>query len=532
MLNGYGYATPIFYGQLLMYIPAFIYIMGAPMQICFQIYLGLINMATALVCYFCVDGIVKDKRIAMVGTVLYVLSAYRVTNVYLRSAVGEYTAMLFLPIIIYGFVKIYSKPSDKISWKECLAIIIGLTGVIETHVLTCEMVAIFIIALCVICFKKTFELRRFVALSYTAIVTLLLNAAFLIPFLDSMGMSIQVNLLDKGKIQFGGAYLLQILGLFMNGQGSSVSGMKDEMPLSLGLTLALGVGILIWCAINKYKWNVVNDTILKVGMVSAAFAICCIILSLQIFPWDSLEQISPTISKILCIVQFPWRYLSLATVFAVIATATGLKVAKSHISNQNIVLVEVVLILIALLQVASFYTDFENNASEIQVYGGADVAQDIGAGDYRIGAEETATDDNGLCRKTLTADLENIGIADYAVNSGIVTFTCCNISDEEKLVQIPILNYDNYHAYTEDETELVIENGENNRVGIWIPASYNGTIRVQYVIPQLWKIANVITALTFMGIVITCATFRIRRRNKVEENSGKWYMIAFNSSMK
>jgi hypothetical protein len=532
MLNGYGYASPIFYGQLFLYIPAFIYLMGAPMQVCFQIYIGLINVATALICYLCMDGIIKDKKIAAVGTVLYTLSAYRLVNILLRAAVGEYTAMVFFPLIVYGFIKIYSKPADKISWKECLAIIVGLTGVIESHILTCEMVAIFIIALCLICLKKTFELRRFVALLCTAIATVMLNAAFLIPFLDSMGMQIKINLMGVDQIQNGGGYLLQILGIFMNGYGGNKTGMQGEMPLTLGFSLVLGIGILAWCNMNKFKWNENGNTTLRVGTICSAFAVCCIILSLRIFPWDSIENISPTIAKILCTVQFPWRYLSIATIFTLTATVIGLKVAKNHMQNQSLILVEAVLVLFALLQAADFYYEFANSATEGQIYGGADVVQDIGMGEYKIGNDETETIDDEMYWKSIKTDLDSIEIADYTVNSGIVTFTCRNISNGEEFVQIPILNYDNYHAYTEDGTELVIENGENNRVGIWIPASYNGTIRVQYVIPQLWKVANVITALTFMGIVITCATFRVRRRNKVEENSGKWYMIAFNSSMK
>jgi hypothetical protein len=515
MLNGYGYASPIFYGQLFLYIPAIIYIMGAPMQVCFQIYIGLVNVATTLIGYYCFKGIVKDKKIASIGATLYTLSAYRIVNVYLRVAVGEYTAMVFLPLIIYGFAEIYGKPAEKISWKECLAVIIGFTGVIQSHVLTCEMLAIFIIVICVVGFKKTFELRRFISLGCTALSTVLLNAAFIVPLITSMGMNISVKLMETGAIQYAGTYLIQVLGVFMTYSGVCKAGMQDEMPLALGFSLVVGMGILILCNIKKYEWKVAGDTSLKVGTVCLGFAVCCIILTMKIFPWNSLGQISPIMAKILCTVQYPWRYLSIATIFATVATVVGLKVIKNHISHQSLILIEVVLMVFALIQTGYFYVNFSDSSSELQIYGGADVNPSISEGEYLIGYDTTATDIAKMKWKTIKADLANVGIANYKAESGTVSFICCNISDDEQLVQVPILNYDNYHVYIEDGIELEIVNGENNRLSFWVPAGYVGNIQVRYEIPLLWKIANIITAVVF--IVLVLSSFILGMRSKKRE---------------
>ena len=52
MANGYGYAAPIFYGQIFLYIPAVLYNMAIPLHICYQIYVVCVNIATCLVSYF------------------------------------------------------------------------------------------------------------------------------------------------------------------------------------------------------------------------------------------------------------------------------------------------------------------------------------------------------------------------------------------------------------------------------------------------------------------------------------------------
>lgn len=107
VLNRYGYAAPLFYGQLFLYLPAVLHCMAVPLQVCYQVYVFAVNVTTCLICYNCIKGLFKDKYLALLGSFLYAFSAYRIANIYLRSAVGEYTAMAFLPLILYGFAKMY-----------------------------------------------------------------------------------------------------------------------------------------------------------------------------------------------------------------------------------------------------------------------------------------------------------------------------------------------------------------------------------------------------------------------------------------
>ena len=102
----YGYAT-LFYGDLLLYIPALLRLLGVTINDAYNAYILLVNVLTAVVSFRCFDAMVKDRDIALLMTAAYVTSVYRLMDIYVRAAVGEYSAMIFLPMIAYAMYRLY-----------------------------------------------------------------------------------------------------------------------------------------------------------------------------------------------------------------------------------------------------------------------------------------------------------------------------------------------------------------------------------------------------------------------------------------
>lgn len=498
MLNGYGYTTPLFYSQLFLYVPAILYVLSVPLYMCYKVYAFLINVATCLVCYGSVKGITKNKDIALIGTFLYTASAYRVSNMYVRAAVGEYTAMVFFPLLVYGFVKIYTKEEEKLSWRDGLPVVFGLTGLIQCHILSCELSALFIIILCIILIKKTFKLKRFVVLGKTAILTFVLNLGFLIPFLSSMTMDIRVN--NKiNQMEEHGTYLMQILGAFMTSGGDSRDGMQNEMPLTIGIALAIGMLLFLVCCAKKFEWKIEKGNIdLKIGTMCTGFAAASIVMSLKFIPWDSLNNISKLAAKVLEMVQFPWRYLATATVFSLFATVMALKLLGTYKGKKAAGIAGISMIAVTTIYIGLFYVEFGNSTKTTIVYSVPDKEDYTSSGEYL----PEGTIEGYLNWRNIDTDYSAVGISDYTYKDGITSFNCTNVTDTQQSVIVPLINYDNYHAYdVNSNKELELTIGDNNRLGVILPANYSGSVKIEYVIPTVWKVSYIVSVIVFIGII-------------------------------
>ena len=56
-----------------------------------------------------------NYRIGIVMSLLYTLSGYRLTNAIYRAAVGELTAIAFIPLVFLGLWQLFQE-DDKTKW--------------------------------------------------------------------------------------------------------------------------------------------------------------------------------------------------------------------------------------------------------------------------------------------------------------------------------------------------------------------------------------------------------------------------------
>ena len=223
-LNGYGYASPLCYCELFLLLPALLYNLWLPLRTCYQVYLFAVTLASCLIAYFSFAKITASRRLGLLGALLYTLSAYRLTCVYTRAAVGEFTAMAFFPLVLLGLYGIYT--SDRPRFGDWLPMALGMAAMVQSHLLSCELTALLLILFCLLRLRETLRPARLLAWVKAALLAVGLSAWYLFPFfISTRSIPFLVNRSDLvGKLQKHGLYAVQLFSFFGTAGGSSAEG--------------------------------------------------------------------------------------------------------------------------------------------------------------------------------------------------------------------------------------------------------------------------------------------------------------------
>lgn len=523
MVYDYGYASGVFYGDLLLYYPALLRQFGLTLQTTFQFFLFTTNIATVLIAYYCFKNLFKSNKWGLVASMLYTLSSYRLFNVYTRAAVGELCAMMFLPLIFLGLYRIFTqKKEDKFDWRLIIMPTIGLTGVIQTHTLSCLMVGIVIIITCIILIKKTLQSKIFYSLLLTLGLTLLLNAGFLVPFADYyITEDFLINSSEWGglPVQSLGLYFPQIFSTFQESGGptnSTITGIPNEISPNLGL--ALSVGLLV-CAYYIFTHTKEERKHSSFGLIIFTFicSVLTIYMTSYLFPWNAISNSCGFGASLVSSLQFPWRFLSLSTLFLTVCLCQVLKnMAERQKENSTLPFTPIAIIVLCLCTLISsgwYYYSYLYNGTPYRVYETYELPS------YQIYTCEYLPANTELYNTVYERYHTSTGINIISrVKEGTSMTLQIQNTGADGFLEVPLLNYKGYTAIDcETNSKLAVSNGYNNCVRIEIPSGFDSTIEVGFSEPVYWRIAEIISILTAAFLAINTFIKYKRSRKTTKE---------------
>ena len=504
-LNGYGYASPLCYCELFLLLPALLYNLWLPLRTCYQVYLFAVTLATCLIAYFSFAKITASRRLGLLGALLYTLSAYRLTCVYTRAAVGEFTAMAFFPLVLLGLYGIYT--SDRPRFGDWLPMALGMAAMVQSHLLSCELTALLLILFCLLRLRETLRPARLLAWVKAALLAVGLSAWYLVPFfLSTSSIPFMVNGPLIGKIQFQGLYLIQLFNPFYNGFAGADAGTNPDMMLSLGLPLILGLGLVVFCLLRRRD---VQGQAASILTTAAGFFALTVFLALHIFPWDYVQTtLGRTAGKLAGLFQYPWRFLSLATVLLCLAVVMAVKLLTARDRRLGLT-ATVVLAAAALFMTGAMQAQMLNGQREVSynVFSYENPTSCIGVGEYLI--DGTSSYETIWAQPKPGSDA--LHLVRYEKQRGVACLTVQN-EGAEAAISLPIFNYGNYYAADENGQPFSITSGENERIVLTIPAGYTGTIRVWYHAPDYWRSFEAISAASLLGLIGYAVLARRKRR--------------------
>lgn len=511
--QGYGYASAIFYGETLLYIAALFRLIGFTVVTSYRMFFFVMTVAQVLIAYFCFKKMFEEKYIGLLCTMLYTLSVYRIDKTYCRGAFGEALGVLFLPFLAYGFYRVFSQNiHEKAYRRSWIPLTIGFVGLIQSHLLTCEMVAFFTIILCVIEVKKVFRRETFWVLAKTVIYSCILSAWFLVPFLDYMltGNFVIQNVSAR-TIQDRGLYPTHLFFLFSEmGLSSDFvgNGMNQSDPINLGFGLV--VALTLWLGICFFRQNKgMQNSVHRLGWISAAFAIAAMIMSLEAFPWDSIHGWNSITSTLVSSLQFPNRWLSIATAALVTLAGVIAKWILEQKGGKGLFIYFAGMTVCVLLSNVYLLTDLNYESEAVRIYN----SEGMGTG-YISGAEYLPYGANAVnfVHREPIAD-ESIAMDGYEKDGLVVDLQCSNQGDAEALIRMPLLYYKGYVSYdvdTGDKFETFAD--ENFFVTAAVPAGYSGHLRTCFQSPWYWRAAECVSLLFFAALFAERGITKRRKR--------------------
>ncbi len=463
--GGMGYASSLFYPDFLLYFPALLRVLGVGINLSYHLFAALCIILGFLSSFFCARHISKSSYAGIVTAAVFTLYQYHICDIYTRSAVGEFTAVIFVPFVIAGIYDLIYK--EEKPW----FLIAGMTGVLLCHTIT----TVLCVLLCVMAviadisgmIKKPVRLVR---LLVSALIVLALTAFYWLPVLEMVSTGA-----FSSDFYFDTAYEASKLW---------------EIAYNEYNRMGIAVFLLLFAGLIIRKRQRFADFCAVAGIL---IALC----ATGLFPWERL-------GRILGFIQFPWRLFVITG--PLLAFAEGIYLdqlaRESGGDDEGSYISRIILIVSVSVMLVSAVGNFQNNTETYYSYS-PDYFDYVPFTAEVIGGEwlPTASSDRDALMEfpdTAFTDADKeVDIRRYKNEIYID-----NVPSGTEYIDVPFIYYKGYAAQNADDGKglSVTGGGRNGRVRVYTTGT--GAIRVYYKGTMLQHIGDAISLMAFAGILV------------------------------
>ena len=496
--NGWGYAVSVMYGDLLLIFPALMRICGFTVQTTWKTFLVTVNLATAIVSFYSFRKICKDNNKALFATLLYCTGLYRLACIYVRAAVGEFGVMIFLPLVVLGFWYAFGEDvSQKEYGKKLIAPVIGFTGMLQTHILTCEISALFIILLCIIMIRKVLQKKTFIYLAKIVIATALVNLWFLVPFFQFFGENLVISGMSEMRNDFR-TWGLSVTELFATSASQAYYFTFGE-NVSLAYKCTLTVGFALWASAALILFLLWNKRIEKpkATKILLTFGILSVCMATNLFPYDFVKEYLPFFANVLSKIQFSYRFLGMTGLFFSLAALFAMIGLKEEKQNSYISVLLIIISVLAIYQGMNYqYQILYSGECQNKYCASSLDTTAVITGEYLY--KNSSVDLTNVDGEVTGNGVEVLETKKNYLNTDVV----CRAEQKDAYIEIPTFYYPGYVAVddTGDDYKL-IRSDNNNRIRVELPEGFDGTIHVSYKEPLYWRICEMLSLFALIGLI-------------------------------
>ena len=485
-LEGHGYAV-FMYGDLFLYIPAVLRIIGFTLEEAYKIYLFFVNAGTAAIAFYAFYRMTKEKLPALVGTVVYIGSVYRLDAIY-AAWTGKSAAMMFFPLVLAGFDLLFTVDVDSDEYGRiwpCLTF--GFTGLLMTHMLSTLIVGFFSVIACLVMIKKVLRKKTLAVLIKSAVLSAALSLWYLVPMLSYLFFgNLRVN---KGlPTDAEGDYYAYLADFMQDGKNFYQLFTEEG---ALGLVALLLILVYVLSVPWQGKDSRTRHCRLLFGATLFSAWVCTVY-----FPVAQLSGLFDIAGRFFRMTQYQDRFLSVPTVFLAAFAAVFSTLYLSGKRDERVAWIAAGLLLCLVVR-----QDLD--------YFGADAVADrhfadqvnlntsgVGNGEYlpvtmdRHNLETEIRTDGSV--RMEEAVRENLGYTVTVSNAG-----------DLGTVTFPLTCYDGYQAIdTQSGKKLHTGLGDNGCVAVSVPADYHGSFALRFHEPWYWRASEIASLFTLIALMI------------------------------
>ena len=508
-MNGFGYALNLFYGPLTTYIPIILLNIFGTSGLALKVFTFFTVFISGLTMYKFIYTVTKRRSIATIGAIIYISAPYKLSNLYSRNAVGEYTAFIFIPLVFEG---LYTIINNK---KNTYLLCIGIIGLILSHTISTIYTAIFALIFLLLNIDKLNNLKIWKYFVINTLIAIIVCMFYMVPLLEHMQIG-GYSIYDEDVMRTRGDQVyttaLGINDLFSNEFGN------QEIRFSIGImTIVITLlGFLTYKKIKKeYK---------KIYLIFLFIAIITIIMTTKLFPWFIMPSF-------IGVIQFAWRNLGffaffISLVCAINAVTFAEEIAKKEWLKDTFIFA--VIISISVFSALGVMRDWKFATLDNEKTFDEDLSANERIYPYSINREYLPI-----------KALKNIDYIVQRENKSIIIAGNANIKNEEKnklkdelylenvsdgtVIELPyiyylgydvnvIYNFENGENSIENEKKLDVFESDNGFLSIRLDSCDSAKIIVEYKGTNLERSGYIISA---VGIIILILLIYKERRRKL-----------------
>ncbi len=480
LCNNFGYSWNIFYSPLTAYMSVMFRIFNFSYVNCLKLCMFVIVLLSGLTMYKLTFRITKNKKLATLASIIYILAPYRITDMYIRTALAELASFIFIPIVFEGLYIIVNE--EKKSYKLAL----GAAGLILTHQVIAMYTAIICFVYLIVFFKKLKSKTVLKNIGVNLLFCILMTSFYWVGLLQHY-FSTSYEVFVPGRME------REEVLIFYKAKFSQLFITSSEQTMIYAIGLLSVIGLVL----TPIAYKKIPEEYKKTYMFFLITGIVLIGMTLKIFPFEKLPQA-------LTMLQFTFRLFTFTSFFFAFVVATNFAILIKNFKTLDIVVPLTISIL--LLVPYKSKLDFNLKDNEERLINGVRITENTGRVHAGMASMEYLPTKAFKNLKYIANRKDEVIVLDnneavISDNTKQASNMNCKISNinKETTIELPYIYYLGYRVYA-DGQEIKYTESDNGFIQINI--AKDSQIKVKYLGTNEMLISYAISIISFATIIV------------------------------